>query len=263
MSKEGQGRGTRARLRRGNGETGGKVPLAEVSLPCESRTGEKAMPERDRVIGCEEIEGEAALAAGGRAGIEARRSGSTGSGEGGRGRPQDGGRSRRGRGARVLNLPKQGAFHILRLRQKAEISVLTVPKGRSDVISRHTERPRLAAGSKPARGDPVPPVQRETVGLGTDTRGRRGRNNRGRSGRGRGSGRRRASDPQHRGRARRPWPRGSHGDHRAIGWGRRNPGRRRSLPKGHIKSITCRLLRRGVPIPRHEARAQGTGWVRL
>ena len=72
--------------------------------------------------------------------------------------------------------------------------------------------------------------------------------------------------PQNRWRARelqrRPWPQGQKGHDRAIGWGRRNPGRR-SLPNGHIKSITCQLLRRGVPVPRHEARAQGTGWVRL
>jgi len=119
------------------------------------------------------------------------------------------------------------------------------------------------ASNTPALSDPVPPVLWEPFTRGANYRWRRGGERRGRRRGGRRSGWRRPFDPQNGGRAVRPKPRGGHGDDHAIGWGQRNLGRRRSLPISHIKSITCRLLQRGVPIPRHEARAQGTGWVRL
>ena len=67
----------------------------------------------------------------------------------GQGRTRNGGRGQRGRGSRILNLPKQGAFHILGLRQKMEFSVLAVPKDRADILGRDTEGLRLAASSKP------------------------------------------------------------------------------------------------------------------
>jgi len=94
-------------------------------------------------------------------------------------------------------------------------------------------------------------------------RGGGGGTNGGRKGGGGGSGQQRAFDPQNRGRVRRPRPQGGHGHHHAIRRGQRNPGRRRSPPRDQIKSITCLLLQRGVPIPQHKARAQGTGWVRF
>jgi len=262
MSEGGQGRGTRARLRRGNVQVQGQVPVVEPLEAVRCGSGEKGLTEGglrlENVKAVRQTRARWGIVLPQRHVRQRIRDGHRGPGG-----ACNRGRSRRGRGAHILDLPKQGVLHILRLRQKAELSVLTGPKGHLDILGRNTEGLRPAAGSKPARGDPVPPVQREPAALSTNMRGRGGGNNGGSGGRGRGSGRQRAFDPQHRGRARRPWPRGSHGDHCVIGWGRGNPGRIRSLHKSHIKSITCRLLRRGVPIPRHEARAQGTGWVRL
>ena len=220
MSEEGQGRGTRARLRRGDDKIRGKASIREPLLSDESGAVEKRLPERGTVV--EEVDGVGRLRAIPR-GPETRDGfGCQGGwvrrgGHRGQGGARNGGRGRRGRGCRVLNLPKQGALHILRPRQKAEFSILAVLKGRPDILGRDTKGLRLAASSEPARGDPVPPVLWDPVTTGANTRGRRGGSNRGRGGRGRGSGRRRAFDPQHRGRARRPWPRGSHGDHRVIG----------------------------------------------
>ena len=173
-------------------------------------------------------------------------------GDGGRGRARRHSRHRGGgqgpgqnrRGARVLDLRKQETLEIC------------------NIVIRDMDQPTMASDPA-ALSNPVPLVLREVGHFGTVTgRGRPGET-RGRRRGGRGSRQWRAFDPQNRGGARRPRPQGGHGDHCTIGWGRRNPGRKRSLPRSHIKSITCQLLQRGAPIPRHKARAQGTGWVRL
>jgi len=262
MSEGGQGRGTRARLRRGNVQVRGQVPVVEPLKAVRCGPGEEGLTEGG--LRLENVKAVRRTRARWRSVLPQRQVRQRiRDGHRGPGGARNGGRGQRGRGAHVLDLPKQGALHVLSLHCKVELSVLAAPKGHLDVLGHDTEGLSPAASSEPARGDPVPPVLREPGALSTNTRGRGGGKNGGSRGRRGGSGRRRAFDPQDRGRARRPWPRGGHGDHRAIGWGRRNPGRIRSLHKSYIKSITCRLLRRGVPVPRYEARAQGAGWVRL
>jgi len=135
---------------------------------------------------------------------------------------QSQGQSQNGRGARVLNLHKQKTLDVLSSR-----TVLGVGTTTSKLV---------------ALCNPSPPVRRDLGHVGTRTGGRRRGETGGRRGGGRGSGQRRAFDPQNRGWARRPRPQGGHRDYCAIGWGWRNPRRRRSLPRSHIKSITCWLL---------------------
>ena len=155
----------------------------------------------------------------------------------------------RGQGTCVHDLPKQVVLNLSRMFKNIVLFDNKVLSG--------------VASDTLALSNPILPVLQDMVAMGANRRrGEGGGTNRGRKGGGE-SGQQRVFDPQNRGRARRPRPQGGHSHYRAIRRGRRNPRRRRSPPRDWIKSITCLLLQRGVPILWHEARAQGTGWVRF
>src|SRR6266581_725552 len=116
--------------RRGDDEIRRKIPLCKPLKANESGAVEKRASERGTFV--EEVYGVIRLRAGTSVGPNGRGGRVGRGGHRGCGRTHNGGRGRRGQGCRILNLLKQGALHILTL--LTECSVLTVPRGREDIL---------------------------------------------------------------------------------------------------------------------------------
>jgi len=136
------------RSRRGNDEIRGELPSTKPLKANEVGAVQEITPERGSFL--EEADGMSHLRAGTTVGARCQGGCVGRGGHRGWGRTRNGGRGRRGQGYRILNLPKQGALHSLRLRSKTEFSVLVVPKDRTDILGGDTEGFRLAASSEPA-----------------------------------------------------------------------------------------------------------------